>query len=665
MKRFLVFLSAAFLALPVHAVIIASGDGTGNTQAPAHDPGFANVGTIGSLSAVYLGNRWVLTANHVGVGVVFFEGVPYTPLLDTVHELVSLQGASYPAPDLVLFQIAEDPGLPNLHIAETTPEAGASLVMIGHGRNRGEPVVGADGILGWSWGQGHAMRWGTNQLRSSGFEISSNGWRTSVFSTDFSRDGTEFEAHGSSGDSGGAVYSGDHELAGLMLALGPFFRPPDPALFGNYTYAADLARYRDQILAITGPPPTCEVELDKTCCISPQSGPGLFGETTCRPTGGTTGDDCQGKVLEMVFEYTGGNCTATTNFQEGKAKCEGGTGGATAAIVPDKSSIKANPSLVGVGETFRVRQKDGKDLGSTFKVEVIGSGTQKLEIHTSCSKDLNVGDQFGSLRLVELTTTEGGTVTEAITPVEFLDICELPEAPPAPHCTTKVMALTLRYTGEGCSATTNTQEGKAKCSGDTGGSPVEVVITKDDDKIAVDGVIGGTGSFAVGDTFEVTNLEDYPDPKELKASTKLRLDGRGGSQELTIHTSCSKQLDLGDRFGALEVVALDRKDRGLISLGGTVEYQYKVTSPLSNTGPISVAVEDDPDVDDGDSTTVEIGSGITLDPGQEVTLFWARELSETTTNRATATALTDSLMCEAVDEVTVEMVPAGGVESFD
>jgi hypothetical protein len=251
MKRFLVLISAIFLALPTHGVIIASGDGTGNTQAPAPDPGFANVGTIGKLSAVYLGNRWVLTANHVGVGDVFFEGIRFEALFETMRWLVNPDDT---APDLVLFRIAEDPGLPNLSIVETTPEVGASLVMIGHGRDRGQPVLGDEGILGWRWSGGHSMRWGTNELQSSGYPISTGGGRTSAFATSFSEDGTEFEAHAAYGDSGGAVYSGDHELAGVMLGVGPFYRPANPALFGNFTYSADLAGYREQILEIVGLP---------------------------------------------------------------------------------------------------------------------------------------------------------------------------------------------------------------------------------------------------------------------------------------------------------------------------------------------------------------------------------------------------------------------------
>ena len=44
---------------------------------------------------------------------------------------------------------------------------------------------------------------------------------------------------------------------------------------------------------------------------------------------------------------------------------------------------------------------------------------------------LNVGDEFGSLKLIELTTTEGGTVglPDPNAPL-FQETCELPAAPP-------------------------------------------------------------------------------------------------------------------------------------------------------------------------------------------------------------------------------------------
>ena len=53
--------------------IVAGGDGSQNTTAPADDPGFANIGIRGSGSAVYLGDGWVLTATHVGAGVTYLD----------------------------------------------------------------------------------------------------------------------------------------------------------------------------------------------------------------------------------------------------------------------------------------------------------------------------------------------------------------------------------------------------------------------------------------------------------------------------------------------------------------------------------------------------------------------------------------------------------------
>jgi hypothetical protein len=55
----------------------------------------------------------------------------------------------------------------------------------------------------------------------------------------------------------------------------------------------------------------CQLAIDKTCCVPSPPSPGV--------------DQCDGKVLRMVFEYTGDDCTATTNGQEGKAKCSGDT----------------------------------------------------------------------------------------------------------------------------------------------------------------------------------------------------------------------------------------------------------------------------------------------------------------------------------------------------
>ena len=68
MQRLVAALLLAFLtALPARAVLIDSGDGTGNTTAPADDPGWSSVGrTANGLNGIHLGFGWIVTAAHVG-----------------------------------------------------------------------------------------------------------------------------------------------------------------------------------------------------------------------------------------------------------------------------------------------------------------------------------------------------------------------------------------------------------------------------------------------------------------------------------------------------------------------------------------------------------------------------------------------------------------------
>jgi hypothetical protein len=81
-----------------------------------------------------------------------------------------------------------------------------------------------------------------------------------AFTTTFDQRGTAFEAQGTPGDSGGAVFhkdtkTGTWSLAGVMfettaLASQPF----GISVFGNSTYSADLSAYRTEISQIMSPP---------------------------------------------------------------------------------------------------------------------------------------------------------------------------------------------------------------------------------------------------------------------------------------------------------------------------------------------------------------------------------------------------------------------------
>jgi hypothetical protein len=262
---------ALALAVPASAVIIDSGDGTGNTTAPIPvDPGWTNVGTIGSLTGVYLGGKFVLTASHVGAGNIVLDGVTYQYVPGTAVQLDNGEpppGTTYA--DLLMFEICPEPPLPALAIASSPPPPvpTTQLILVGHGTNRGAPYPPGPGPYdGYEWGAGNTMRWGTNTVDSLPFLLAypaENPYLfTMAFATDFDEPGavqTDHECQASVGDSGGATFASTPttgwELAGILFLIGGFpGQPAGTALYGNETYSVGLFSYRDQILDVMAMP---------------------------------------------------------------------------------------------------------------------------------------------------------------------------------------------------------------------------------------------------------------------------------------------------------------------------------------------------------------------------------------------------------------------------
>lgn len=271
----LVFLSVS----PCHAVILGTGDGQGNTTAPADDPGFANVGILGSGSAVYLGNGWMLTAAHVYNGSsgipasTWIDGVSYANVAGSGVQLTNPQGVAYtPYTDLELYQLATAPPLPSLSISSATPTAGWDVTMIGNGRSRSntqtafwnsswQPSSTPSTYSGEIWSSIPDIRWGTNVIDQGPLVAGVNTNSEMAFVTSFSQNGTANEAQGAPGDSGGGVFhkdatTGAWSLAGIMFSVSTL--PGQPwgiSVFGDTTYSADLSAYRSEIfktMAIPG-----------------------------------------------------------------------------------------------------------------------------------------------------------------------------------------------------------------------------------------------------------------------------------------------------------------------------------------------------------------------------------------------------------------------------
>ncbi len=249
---------------PAAAVILAPGDGTGNVEAPDDDFGFANVADAGE-TAVYLGNGWMITANHVRPRNVTLAGGVYEVVPGSKLRLRS-DGARVSA-DLAIFRLQEPlPALPSLPIREAPPRVGNPVILVGNGPDRGDPVEVGE-RRGWEWARSHRLRWGTNQVHETGLEVrASVGDHTTAFSMRLSpTHPTPYECGVGLGDSGGAAFiehDGRYELAGVLFAAKTFDdQPARTTLYGNMTFAADLSVYRDQILAITLAP-ACRDGLD-------------------------------------------------------------------------------------------------------------------------------------------------------------------------------------------------------------------------------------------------------------------------------------------------------------------------------------------------------------------------------------------------------------------
>lgn len=283
---------------PVFAVILAVGDGQGNTTAPPDDPGWSNVGSYGDYTATYLGNRWAIAADHVEYApAIVFDGVsiPVVPgseipvpnpsadqLSDDAAILLDPGAEPTEFTDLRLIRLSEDPGLPALTIAHEPPpflDETTDIIMMGYGRDRDPDLstwvvdnVGGNefvwqevddeafNVSGYQYAPAQTKQWGTNRIIADAI---AQGLDQDLFAlvTQFNGDpslATEFESQASKGDSGGAVFyqnDGDWELTGILVAVGNALtnQPEDTAVFGNFTILADLSVYRQNILELTSP----------------------------------------------------------------------------------------------------------------------------------------------------------------------------------------------------------------------------------------------------------------------------------------------------------------------------------------------------------------------------------------------------------------------------
>jgi len=257
---------------PASGLIISTSHDLADTEVAAGFAYWDNVGWRGTSTGssdgtcIYLGDSWVLTANHVRVGQVVLGGVTYAPIADT--------GQRIGGADLLVFRIANPPDLPSVPITELSLTEGMSVRMLGTGRDQEtdrtywrvsgstwtESNPGLANAAGYKWAATRIKRWGTNEIHSV-FQNSGHYY----FRTSFDKQDTSYEAHGADKDSGAPVFidnGGSWELAGLLVGLTGWQGQPDAGIdwvswhptSGNETTMHDLTYYRQAILDATPEP---------------------------------------------------------------------------------------------------------------------------------------------------------------------------------------------------------------------------------------------------------------------------------------------------------------------------------------------------------------------------------------------------------------------------
>ena len=261
--RLVVLMLCLFAGARLGAVV-SIGDASTQQARPADDPGWDSVVTPSTASGVYLGNRWVLTAGHVGfpANIVGSTGAIASQPGSWV-QLRSPDGSA--ETDLALFRLAADPGLPVARTISRPLTLGTDIVLIGFGLQRGAAAsYDANWVLGGTpvkytgfQAAGWGRSWGRNRI-SGVLDTDYGCGPCRVYAAAFNKpgtgDSTTAEAMIAACDSGGAIFAredGQWRLAGTLVAYPDLpGQPYFTAIWGNDSWAMELSTYKTQIDAV-------------------------------------------------------------------------------------------------------------------------------------------------------------------------------------------------------------------------------------------------------------------------------------------------------------------------------------------------------------------------------------------------------------------------------
>lgn len=258
--RFVLALVA--LSRPALGVIDINSDDSVSQAAPSNGAPWNYVARLDDhfgarASGVYLGNHYILTANHVDTDMnnVFLNGTNYA--VDT-----SFTPVTFPNADLRIIRIVGDPGLPQLHLIGSLDSAfNQPATMIGWGVGKGTAIPNQ----GWNWGDDSTRleRWGTSTTLGSYKTDPVSGVTDLQTTFDITMGVQTGQLTG--GDSGGGLFEnfgGTWKLVGINVDVdtdNQALYDQDLSTAGfqpDHSYFQSIAQYSAQIDALVAPEPT-------------------------------------------------------------------------------------------------------------------------------------------------------------------------------------------------------------------------------------------------------------------------------------------------------------------------------------------------------------------------------------------------------------------------
>jgi hypothetical protein len=302
---------------------------------------------------------------------------------------------------------------------------------------------------------------------------------------------------------------------------------------------------------------------------------------------------------------------------------------------------------------WEIFDANGNKLGeSTFHLSCSDQGMNGAE---DCGMAEGDGkDKSGFLNdwLLEGIVDAGGVLNcTPDAPLPGVKECEIPSQD-GELCTQRPTEISFRYhAGDDCSASSNTQDSsKWSCTDNAvTGEPVQIIVSKPDgNNVSLDTGPGAT----VNDGDAVTATAANAGRDDFDSESRIQiLDGGGGLlQDIILHTSCSQDLRIGDRFGAIEVVGFVNADQGSVQSGAEVKYTYVVTN-TGNVDLTGITVEDDGlDPTTVPGSPIDLLAGEVTDPPLMATVF----VTDPVTSTVTVTGIApDGSECSDMDSTTI------------